>query len=57
VSRAGDLEVDFVLALQLDFAIVQPPGKVHRAVDANQGVVVEALNFGGVKFSQFDARL
>ena len=54
---AGDLKEDFALPLQLDFAVVQPPRKIHRAVDSNQGVVIEAVNFGGVKLCHFDARL
>jgi len=57
VPGAGDLEVDFVLALQLDLAVVKPPREEHCAVNANQGVVIEAVNLGGVKLCQFDARL
>jgi len=57
VSGTGDLEVDFVLALQLNLAVIEPPRKEHRTVDANQGMVIEAANLGGVKLCQFDARL
>ena len=57
VPGAGNLEVDFVLAFQLNLAVVKPPREEHRAVNANQGVVIEAVNLGGVKLCQFDARL
>ncbi len=35
MAGAGDLEVNFVLAFQLDFPVVETPGKIHRTVDAN----------------------
>src|SRR5882762_9436836 len=57
VPGAGDLEVDFVLAFELNLAVVKPSREEHRAVNANQGVVIEAVNLGGVKLCQFDARL
>ena len=57
VPGAGNLEVDFVLAFQLNLAVVKPPREEHRAVNANQRVVIEAVNLGGVKLCQFDARL
>jgi hypothetical protein len=43
MAGAGDLEVDFVLAFKLDFPIVEAAGKIHRAVDANEGFAVEPL--------------
>src|SRR6202521_2089480 len=57
VPGAGDLEVDFVLAFQLDLAVVKPSREKHRAVNTNQGVVIEAVNLGGVKLCKFDAGL
>src|SRR5712692_5082646 len=57
MSSAGDLKINLILALQLNFAIVEPSRKVHRAINAKEGVVIEALNFGGVKLCEFDARL
>ncbi len=35
VSCAADLEIDFILALELDFAVVEAARKKHRAVDAD----------------------
>src|ERR1700676_1851617 len=57
MSRAGDLEINFVLALKLNLAIVQFPRKVHRAIQTNEGIAVEAMHSGGVKLGNFDARL
>src|SRR5439155_22135463 len=42
VARAGDLEVDFILALELNFAVVQAAGEKHRAVQADESFRVEA---------------
>ena len=57
VARAGDLKVDFILAFELDFAIVQPAREVHRAIKADKSVMIEAVQIGGVKLGGFDARL
>ena len=43
------LKVGFVLALELDFAVVQAAREEHRAVEANQRFAVEALIFCRVK--------
>src|ERR1700735_1209925 len=50
VSCAADLEVDFVLALELDFAVVEAAREKHQAVDADKGVAIEALVLRGVEF-------
>ena len=57
VAGAGDLEVDLVLTLQLDFAVIQAAGEKHRAVETNEGVAVEAAKFDGVQLCHFDASL
>ncbi len=41
VPGAADLEVDAVLALELDLLVVDATGEVHGAVDAQQGAPVE----------------
>ncbi len=50
VAGSADLKEDLVLPFELDFAVIQLPRKVHRAVDANQGIAVEAVILGRVKF-------
>ena len=35
MPRAGNLKVDLILSLELDFPVIQPPRKVHRAVKSN----------------------
>ncbi len=57
VPRAGNLEVDLVLAFQLNLAVVEPAREEHRAVNANQRIGIEALKLGGVKPCHSDARL
>jgi hypothetical protein len=57
VASAGDLKENLVLALELDFAVVQPAGKIHGAINADEGVAVEAVQLGSVKLGKFDARL
>ena len=57
VARAGDLKENFVLALELDFAVVQTARKVHGAVNADERVVVEVVQLRGIKLGKFDARL
>src|SRR5260370_41227907 len=44
---AGDLKEDFALPLQLDFAVVQPPQQLPPAAGSTQGVMIEAVDFGG----------
>ena len=36
VARAGDLEVDFLLAFEKDLAVIHAAGKKHQPVDFNQ---------------------
>ncbi len=50
VAGAADLEVDFVLALELDFAVVELTREKHRAINEDERVAVEAVVFRGVKF-------
>jgi hypothetical protein len=57
MARAGDLKVNLILALELDFAVIQAAGKVHGAVNADERVAVEAVQPWGVKLGKFDARL
>ncbi len=57
MAGAGDLEEDLVLALQLDFAVIQAAGEKHRAVKTNEGVAVEPAKFDCVQLCHFDASL
>jgi hypothetical protein len=43
VAGPADLEVDLVLALELDLLVVDPAREVHRPVDVEQCRAVEAL--------------
>jgi hypothetical protein len=47
VAGAADLEIDAVLALELDLLVVDLPRHVHRAVDAEQRLLVEPEQVGG----------
>src|SRR5438067_11657906 len=44
VSGDGNLEVDFVLALQWNVEVVKHPREYNRAVNANQVFVIETVN-------------
>src|SRR5712692_176530 len=57
VAGTGNLEENLVLALELDFPVIQPPGEIHRAVDAHQRFAIEAVILRGVKLGYLDARL
>ena len=58
MAGAGDLKVDLVLALELDFAVIQAAGEKHRAVKTNERVAVEAAKFlTGIQLCHFDASL
>ena len=50
MAGAADLEVDFVLALELDFAVVELAREEHRAINADERVAVETVIFRDVKF-------
>jgi hypothetical protein len=43
VAGAADLEEDLVLPLELDLAVVDPPGQIHRPVDGEERPAVQAL--------------
>jgi len=51
------LKIDFVLAFELDFPVIKAAGKIHRAVDANEGFAIEPLVPGRFQLGYFDARL
>ena len=57
VTRARDLEVDFALALELDFAVVQPPREIHRAVQTDKRVTVQAVVLGRFQLGDLHASL
>src|SRR5882724_5946185 len=60
VPGTRNLEIDFVLAFELNLAVVQLPRKIHRAVQPNQRVSGKSsvlLNFEGVVFGRLHARL
>src|SRR5580700_5175317 len=50
MAGAADLEVNFVLALELDFAVVELAREKHGAINADERVAVEAVVFSGVEF-------
>ena len=45
------------MAFELDFPVVEPAGKIHRAVDADEGFAIEPLVPGRFQLGYFDARL
>ena len=54
MAGAADLKEQAILALQLDFAIVQAPRQEHGAIDANQGLRGRGLDtLAGSKFAIF----
>src|SRR5215469_2693069 len=53
VAGSADLEVNFVLALELDLPVVETTREEHRAVDANQGVAIKPVVFRGVRLRRF----
>ncbi len=57
VAGAGNLEENFILALQLDFAVIQAAGKKHGAVEVDEGFAIEAVVLVGIKLGYFYARL
>ena len=50
MPRAADLKECLVLALELDFAVVDSPRKIHDAVNLKKIVARQALILAGVKF-------
>jgi len=48
VTGAGNLEVNFILALELNLAVVKTPREKHGAIDADQRFAVQAVILGGV---------
>src|SRR5258708_7770683 len=48
VAGAGNLEVNFILALELNLTVVETPRKKHGAINADQRFAVEAVILGGV---------
>src|ERR1700732_902062 len=56
VAGAGNLEVNFVLALELNFAVVEAAGEKHRAVEVDEGFAVEAAKLAGVELGYLYAR-
>ena len=57
VPGARNLKENLVLALELDFAVIEPPGEKHRSIQPDQCVAVEAQEFLGIQLEGFDARL
>ena len=57
VSCAGNLEINLILALELDFAIVKFSRQIHGAVHADERVAIEAMHFLSVGLGNFDAGL
>jgi len=48
VAGAGNLEVNFILALEVNLTVVETPRKKHGAINADQRFAVEAVILGGV---------
>src|SRR3989454_11712590 len=57
MAGAAYLEKDFVLAFELNFPVVQPARKIHRAVEPDERVSVESVVILAVKLDRLDARL
>ena len=57
VPRPADLEVDFMLAFKLDFAVVEAPGGAHQPVHSNEIVRLESVVLGGVEGAGLGVRL
>src|ERR1019366_9794436 len=55
VPRPANLEKRLVLALELDFAVVQTPREVHDAVNSKKIFPSQALILAGVKFRTLGA--
>ena len=51
MPRAADLEKSLVLPFQLDFAVIDPPRKKHRAVNTKKVPPGQALVLAGIKCS------
>src|SRR5208337_1962754 len=57
MTGTGNLEVDFALALELNFAVVEAPREIHGAVEADEGVAVEAVVLGRFQLGDLHASL
>jgi hypothetical protein len=57
VPGAADLEEDFILALELDLAVVQPPRKLHCPVHPDELIAAQSMEAAGIKVRRFGARL
>jgi hypothetical protein len=57
MSRTADLEISFVLAFQLNFAVIDPPRKIHRAVNAKKIRPGKAVISAGIICRRFRACL
>jgi len=53
VAGTADLEEDFVLAFELDFAVVETAGEEHRAIHADERFAIEPVIACGVEFCRF----
>jgi hypothetical protein len=54
VARARNLEEDFVLPLELNLLVVEPPREVHRPVDAQHLVAAQAPVLARLHFGRHD---
>src|SRR5260370_1131529 len=57
VAGAGNLEENFILALELNFAVGEWTGEKLRSVGLDEWFAVEAVKPAGVEFGYFYARL
>ena len=57
MTGAGDLEIDFALALELNLAVIETPREIHGAVQADEGVAVEAVVLGRFQLGYLHASL
>src|SRR6266566_3269062 len=57
MPRSTDLEIDLMLALELDFTVVEPPGAVHQPVHSNEIVGLEPVVLVGGDGARLRVRL
>ena len=57
MAGAGDLKENLILSFELDFPVIQPPGKKHRAIQPDQRIAVEPAILHRIQLCHLDASL
>src|ERR1700739_279260 len=57
MSRSTDLKIDLVLALELDFTVVEASGQIHHPVHSNEVAGLESVIVVGRKCAGLRVRL